>query len=362
MTHIRRIPRLSVAPAILALALCSTIPLPAQEAASESRAAAETDQKMSWPRDRDRVICRVGGADYTLLDMMNHFVDHHAPNAIKLLEATRGRELRSPRGANWVRQFADVVTLERYAADNGITREQAQESIVTARKDAFARWLDGYSEVQKRRGRTIPADQDLIDSLYDEFKRTDGLAAEVEGWLNFLVAEVDKDDPIVREYYNDHTPWFGGALTIAHILVETRDERTLELKVGEAQDRAQAKIETIERALEAGDVEFDNLARRYSDDENTARMAGRIQSVARHDPRLPASVCRTAWNLRPGEVSGPVESQFGIHFIKRVSYRHLYYVFWTEDIKQEVASTMRQALQEDILFGSRTRYETTLRY
>ena len=36
-----------------------------------------------------------------------------------------------------VAQYADILTLERYAAENGITREQVQETIVTARKDAF---------------------------------------------------------------------------------------------------------------------------------------------------------------------------------------------------------------------------------
>ena len=87
-----------------------------------------------------------------------------------------------------------------------------------------------------------------------------------------------------------------------------------------------------------------------------------MSGIQRFDPRLPASVCRVAWQLRDGEISEPFESPYGIHIVKRVGYRHLYYVLFTDRIKPEIAATMRRAAQEDMLFSARERQSVVLRY
>src|SRR5690606_38213946 len=107
---------------------------------------------------------------------------------------------------------------------------------------------------------------------------------------------------------------------------------------------------------------FSDLARRFSDDRRTAREGGILRNVGRFDPRLPAAICRAAWALKDGEVSEPFESPYGIHIVKRLTFRMQFYVLFTDAAKPKIAELMRKAEQEDLLFETRERLAVELHY
>ena len=78
--------------------------------------------------------------------------------------------------------------------------------------------------------------------------------------------------------------------------------------------------------------------------------------------RLPAALCRAAWGLDDGEVTGPVESPYGLHFIKRVSYAQPRAFLLTDKTEGQVRDTRRQDLQEGLLYQLRERAPVQLRY
>ena len=94
----------------------------------------------------------------------------------------------------------------------------------------------------------------------------------------------------------------------------------------------------------------------------TAKRCGAFHNVTRFDTRLPAILCRTAWQLRDGDVSEPVQTRFGTHIVKRISFQMNTFVLFTEQIVPRVRATMRQYRQEELLFDLRKRRRVELLY
>lgn len=357
MTHPRRFFALTCA------ALAAAV-VPAQDETAAPQERAAITQKLSWPGDRDRPVCRVGGTEYTLLDLLQHIADRHEPRMLALMELPTGAAyLQHPRMASWVRQFADVIALESEARSRGIGYQDVEDTLGNALKKGFEQHLEGYVERRARSGSPVELTQERINLLLADYQRDFGLECEVRGWLDALVPAVSTEETQrLRDFYDDHPQWFGGVVTISQIMVEHRDPQTLELLTGDARREAYSKLADIEARIAPDGSNFEEVARLLSDDERTARNGGRMSGIARFDDRLPAVLCRTAWRLRDGQVSPPVESAFGIHILKRVSYKHRYYVVFSEAIHGEVADTLRRSEQEDMLFGARERRGVQLLY
>lgn len=80
-----------------------------------------------------------------------------------------------------------------------------------------------------------------------------------------------------------------------------------------AMARARAEAESILAELDAG-ADFATLARRHSDDPGSRQQGGELGWFRRG--RFVPDFERAAFNLRPGQHTGIVETSFGLHIIK----------------------------------------------
>lgn len=80
-----------------------------------------------------------------------------------------------------------------------------------------------------------------------------------------------------------------------------------------AREAALEEAREVLRRLQEGE-DFETLARRYSDDPSTRERGGELGWFRRG--RMVPAFERTAYALRPGQVSGIVETPFGYHIIK----------------------------------------------
>lgn len=80
-----------------------------------------------------------------------------------------------------------------------------------------------------------------------------------------------------------------------------------------ARDAAMAEAQEALRELQGG-ADFATVARRYSDDPGTRERGGELGWFRRG--RMVPAFERAAFALRPGQVSGIVETSFGFHIIK----------------------------------------------
>lgn len=91
----------------------------------------------------------------------------------------------------------------------------------------------------------------------------------------------------------------------AHILIEEGDN-------------AQERIETVQQRLEDG-ADFAELAREFSDDPLSAEQGGDLGYLMEGD--LGGAFDEALFALQEGEVAGPVDGEYGTHFIKLLDTR-----------------------------------------
>jgi hypothetical protein len=330
---------------------------PAQDRADQDPAGQD---ELRYPRDKDRVIAVVGGEELTVEDMIQHLDRRHAPGFSRYL-ATRAGNLyfQAPQrfGADWVRQFADITALRAEAKARGLDLEDAEPFLSAALKRGFEAYLQTNADSDD----LSAADRKVLAARLTRYQQEYGMQTEVQGWLDFLVPEEVGDDEL-RDYFQGNARQFGGTVTFSHILVHHRDPVTLRLLTGEDKAKAWEKVADIKARLKDDGSNFEDVAARYSEDRKTAQRGGIFRHVSRFDTRLPAVLCRAAWKLEDGQLTGPIESAYGLHFIKRLSMTQQRFILFTEDAKPVIRKTRRKLLQENLLLEAREKRGVKLLY
>jgi peptidylprolyl isomerase/peptidyl-prolyl cis-trans isomerase D len=135
--------------------------------------------------------------------------------------------------------------------------------------------------------------------------------------MSAAVADAVYDDPSPGRIVG---PIAGGSL--AH-LVKIRDTQPADgeyvhashiLLESEAQDPAvEERLQSIRDSIESGAASFAEMARRYSDDQS-ASQGGDLGWFG--EGRMTEAFEQSAFNASPGELVGPVKSEFGYHLIR----------------------------------------------
>ena len=82
--------------------------------------------------------------------------------------------------------------------------------------------------------------------------------------------------------------------------------------------------------------------------------AANYRTCTASDDRLPATLCRAAWSLKDGQhTTDVVETQYGYHFIRRLSFHQPIFILFTDDAIPSIRIVMRRAMQERLLLGAR---------
>lgn len=147
----------------------------------------------------------------------------------------------------------------------------------------------GYYEENKNNF----TDEEKITVEYVELS-VDRIAEDVE------IAEED-----VRKQYDSETAEFEKSqeYEIAHILIESGDEQ-------------QSKVETVSKRLKGG-ADFGELVLEFSDDSGSKENGGYLGAML--PDVFPKPFEDAVYALDEGEVSEPVETDAGVHFISVVS-------------------------------------------
>lgn len=129
----------------------------------------------------------------------------------------------------------------------------------------------------------------------EEFKKMDLIGA-------LLKKEVDEkvkvDDKKVKDFYDKNPSSFkvGEEVKASHILLSTEEE-------------AKAALERVKKG-----EDFTKLAKTLSKDKDSAKRGGDLGFFGRG--QVVPEFEEVAFNLKTGEVSSPIKTQFGYHIIK----------------------------------------------
>ena len=143
-----------------------------------------------------------------------------------------------------------------------------------------------------------------IGSNIGEFKRGIKHSLALEKYFNNKL-----DDKTLEKYFDGNRSLFNGeSVKVSHILIDTRN-----MKIQEEISSALEQIKSIKREIDRGAV-FDEMAKKYSNCPSS-QNGGDLGFIQRKG-NLAKSFLDTAFSLRTGQVSEPVQTEYGYHLIK----------------------------------------------
>jgi peptidyl-prolyl cis-trans isomerase C len=220
----------------------------------------------------------------------------------------------------------------------------------------------GEFKVIAERARKDGMDREDLTRLRMLFGRSQALAGAYLGDLqknaDKLVADAD-----IEQYYNEHPSDFD-EIRVRHILVSTQPAEEGGDDAGEAKDskdkskkpadkpktltkeEARAKAQGLLERVRKGE-DFAKLAQENSDDPGSKDKGGEYDFFGRG--KMVPEFDKAAFALKTGEVSEPVETQFGFHIIKLEERRTAPSPGTDPKVRQQIADKLKQdKLQERI--------------
>lgn len=187
--------------------------------------------------------------------------------------------------------------------------------------------------MQQLVGTQYRTQQDVINKLSSmNLSETDLLVAMEKGqilqqYLESQMRKVTVSDKTAEAYYNQHKSDYI-QVTVDQILVSSKSQ-----------------AEQIEAQLKAG-ANFATLADKYSADPSVKQNHGHFANalVGEFVPQF-AQACRT---LPIGQISDPVESQYGYHILRVDSRKQLTYAEAASAIKQQLLPQAQQAAEQSL--------------
>lgn len=200
-------------------------------------------------------------------------------------------------------------------------------------------WIADAEVEQELRRQRETADLEVIRLAYEpfldqvEFTDDEILAAyessaeeytrDEQRVIRYLLVDISKlrrllpvDDAELEAYYADHADEFlqGEQANARHILIRVPPDASQE-------QRAEAKLQAdaVANLARSSDAGFGELAAIHSDDPGTKDKGGDLGWFARG--RMVKPFEDAVFAAKPGDILGPVESQFGYHIIKVEGFR-----------------------------------------
>jgi parvulin-like peptidyl-prolyl isomerase len=157
---------------------------------------------------------------------------------------------------------------------------------------------------QKDSGQSLEKVLASIGSNINEFKRSIKHSLALEKYFNNKL-----DDKTLEKYFDGNKSLFNGeSVKVSHILIDTRN-----MKTQEELSHALERIKSIKKEIDLG-AAFDEMANKYSNCPS-AQNGGDLGFIQRKG-NLARSFSDTAFSLRIGQISEPVQTEYGYHLIK----------------------------------------------
>lgn len=251
----------------------------------DSEANAEESTKTAAEAD---VVATVNGEKVSRKDFDRRI------NVIRRMnqEVTRSTEIMV------VKQLAMKVLLKQFVKEQNI---DVSDNDVQGEVEKIRYFLkSNQNNSEKPLEEILEAQGSSISELEDEVRRTLALSK----YLDKVVSDDEK-----RSYFDANKSAFNGEkVKASHILIDTT-----KLETDAELEKARQKIEEIKKEIDNG-ADFAEMARKYSTCPS-AESGGDIGFFQRKGS-IVEEFAIVAFSMEVGEISEPVETQFGYHIIK----------------------------------------------
>jgi peptidyl-prolyl cis-trans isomerase D len=215
---------------------------------------------------------------------------------------------------NGIRQQLLLAQLaEAYAGTSIAPRSVAERLLrITDQKREISRSVfpaDKYMGAVKLEA---DAAKKYYEGHQDEFRLPEQVRVQyVALTLDSLMAEIQADPAELKKYYDAHQRDYGvpESRQASHILIAVDKSAAPEAKA-----KARALAEQVSGEAKKNPAAFPELAKKHSQDPGSAANGGDLGSFSRGS--MVKAFDDAVFNMKVGEVSAPVESEYGYHVIR----------------------------------------------
>lgn len=276
------------------------------------------------PQQLPEVIARVNGEDIPRSDF---------ERAVKVLEARAGGQVPADRRNEILRNVLDqlvtyhVLAQEAHKRNLDATEQEVQQRVAEVRKQFQSE--QAFSAALKQRGMdSRQFENDLRNDI------TVNKLMQAEAATATLVGEQD-----AKEFYDKNPDKFKQPEQVraSHIFKRLPPGADAATKA-----KIRASLEPVLKQVQAGG-DFAELAKKHSED-GSAAAGGDLNYFA--PGQMVPEFEKAAFQLKTGETSGIVESQFGFHIIK-VTDRRAGRTMPFPEVKEQIANYLKQQRQQE---------------
>ncbi|MDI6800746.1 MAG: peptidylprolyl isomerase [Thermodesulfovibrionales bacterium] len=222
--------------------------------------------------------------------------------------------------------------------------EEAQRMLF-GDKAVFEKFLQDYAEKEMlykdalKKG--VDKDKDFVKRM--EYSKK---IATIQFMLNKeLSKKAEVTDTDIQEYYNKNKADFKkpASYKLSHILVKTED----------AAKKAAERIKKGE--------DFAKVAKEISEDKESAKSGGDIGDFEKG--KLPPEFDKAVQNMKKGQISAPIKTQFGYHIIKVADIKPESYIDLNnlkENLRSVLAREKQQKVLEEYVKGLKQTYKVEI--
>ena len=155
-----------------------------------------------------------------------------------------------------------------------------------------------------------------IDEFKDELRDKIADQLRADRMQSQITSEVSVTPLEVKHFFNsipkDSVPFFSAEVTVAQIVKIPVISRT-------QKDKVRKRLKEIREKIVSGEESFESMAKEYSEEPIAKRSGGNLGFHKRGEmvPRFEAAALR----LKPGQISKPIETDFGFHIIELLEKR-----------------------------------------
>ena len=223
--------------------------------------------------------------------------------------------------------------------DAELVRQFLNQHEVAAHKQAVDEHIAKFRTKLESEGRTL--EQFLAEQGITAARMRDDLE-EIHRWQQYI--DGNTTPKALQTYFEANRAAFDGSqVRASHILVTADEDAPSETK-----EQAKRKIEAIRAQLADGSG-FAELATKYSD--CPSKQAGGDLDFFPRKGVMAEPFAAAAYALKQGEVSQPVQTQFGYHLIMvtdRKPGKDVQYADFVEPVKAMYAAEMREKVVEQM--------------
>lgn len=191
-----------------------------------------------------------------------------------------------------------------------------------------------------------PTDEEL-KAYYESHKASYANSIPEKRKIKYVVVDTSKAEATVhvtdddmRAYYNQYRDQYRTPeqVQVSHILIKTPvpgpDGKVDDKAVAEAQKRAEDLLKQVK-----GGANFEELAKKYSEDPGSAKQGGSIGWIGKG--QTVPEFEKVAFSLPKGQISDVVKSSFGFHII-RVDDKHDAHTKTLDEVKDQIEPILKR--------------------